>query len=91
MTDMFFADNAISTKALQKCQPFCPTCGHHFIIFFLSDFQHAYLWRFGHNDVQLLVTFQRKSTKTQFRSDVIKISWTQKPCSYSNYYDFMDR
>ena len=34
------------------------------------------------NDVQLFVTFQRKSTKTQFWSDVTKISWTQKPCSY---------
>ena len=50
MTDMFFADNAISTKALQKCQPFCPIYKHnwHYFIFFLSDFQHAYLWRFGH-------------------------------------------
>ena len=34
------------------------------------------------NDGQLFVTFQRKSTKTQFWSDVTKISWTQKPCSY---------
>ena len=34
------------------------------------------------NDVQLFVTLQRKSTKTQFWSDVTKISWTQKPCSY---------
>ena len=33
------------------------------------------------NHVQLFVTFQRKSTKTQFWSDVTKISWTQKPCS----------
>ena len=33
------------------------------------------------NDGQLFVTFQRKSTKTQFWSDVTKISWTQKPCS----------
>ena len=35
MTDMFFADNAISTKAVQKCQPFCPIYKrnwHHFII-----------------------------------------------------------
>ena len=32
------------------------------------------------NDVQLFVTFQRKNTKTQFWSDVTKISWTQKPC-----------
>ena len=37
------------------------------------------------NDVQLFVTFQRKSTKTQFWSDVTKISWTQKPCSYDEY------
>ena len=35
------------------------------------------------NDGQLFVTFQRKSTKTQFWSDVTKISWTQKPCSYT--------
>ena len=34
------------------------------------------------NNVQLFVTFKRKSTKTQFWSDVTKISWTQKPCSY---------
>ena len=32
------------------------------------------------NDAQLFVTFQRKSTKTQFWSDVTKISWTHKPC-----------
>ena len=37
------------------------------------------------NDGQLFVTFQRKSTKTQFWSDVTKISWTQKPCSYIQY------
>ena len=32
------------------------------------------------NDVQLFVTFQ--SAKTQFWSNVTKISWTQKSCSY---------
>ena len=36
------------------------------------------------NDVQLSVTFQRKSTETQFWSNVTKISWTQKPCSPLN-------
>ena len=45
------------------------------------------------NDVQLFVTLQRKSTKTQFWSDVTKISWTLKSCSYpsasgaSHYYN----
>ena len=46
MTDMFFADNAISTKALQKCQSFCPIYKHnwyHFIIFSYRTFNmHTY-------------------------------------------------
>ena len=45
MTDMFFPDNAISTRALQKCQPFCPIYkhnSHHFIIFFQTFNMHTY-------------------------------------------------
>ena len=86
MTDMFFANNTISHKALQKCQPFCPIYKHnwhHFIIFFLLDLldllnMHTYgdldIHDIYINDVQLFVTIQRKSTKTQFWSDVTKIT-----------------
>ena len=93
MTDMSFADNAISTKALQKCKPFCPIDKynwHHFIIFFpigLSTCILMEIWTYMIyiNDVQLFVTFQRKNTKTPFWSDITKIRWTQKPCSYSYF------
>ena len=36
MTDMFFADNGFSTKAVQKCQAFCPISIIGIILLFFS-------------------------------------------------------